>query len=143
MLQPEIIVALLSMLGTLAGSVIGVLTANKLTTFRLEQLEKKVEKHNNLVERKQGCYHRGLGCITPLCYMAWNARSGQLGFYRLSGVAVHLQKPDHHLRGVELIQELRLYRHDPAGRRGLLCAGLRRQKRVTGENRRINTVGLY
>ena len=51
MLQPEIIVALLSMLGTLAGSVIGVLTANKLTTFRLEQLEKKVEKHNNLVER--------------------------------------------------------------------------------------------
>ena len=51
MLQPEIIVALLPMLGTLAGSVIGVLTANKLTTFRLEQLEKKVEKHNNLVER--------------------------------------------------------------------------------------------
>lgn len=50
-MQPEIIVALLSMLGTLAGSVIGVMTANKLTTFRLEQLEKKVEKHNNLVER--------------------------------------------------------------------------------------------
>lgn len=43
--------ALLSMLGTLAGSVIGVMTANKLTTFRIEQLEKKVEKHNNLVER--------------------------------------------------------------------------------------------
>ena len=37
--------------GTLAGSVIGVMTANKLTTFRLEQLEKKVEKHNSLVER--------------------------------------------------------------------------------------------
>lgn len=50
-MQPEIIVALLSMVGTLAGSIIGVLTANKLTTFRLEQLEKKVEKHNNLVER--------------------------------------------------------------------------------------------
>ena len=50
-MQPEIIVALLSMLGTLAGSVIGVMTANKLTTFRIEQLEKKVEKHNNLVER--------------------------------------------------------------------------------------------
>jgi len=49
--QPEIIVALLSMVGTLAGSIIGVLTANKLTTFRIEQLEKKVEKHNNLVER--------------------------------------------------------------------------------------------
>ena len=50
-MQPEIIVALLSMVGTLAGSIIGVLTANKLTTFRIEQLEKKVEKHNNLVER--------------------------------------------------------------------------------------------
>lgn len=43
--------ALLSMVGTLAGSIIGVLTANKLTTFRIDQLEKKVEKHNNLVER--------------------------------------------------------------------------------------------
>lgn len=50
-MQPEIIVALLSMVGTLAGSIIGVLTANKLTTFRIDQLEKKVEKHNNLVER--------------------------------------------------------------------------------------------
>ena len=50
-MQPEIIVALLSMVGTLAGSIIGVLTANKLTTFRIEQLEKKVEKYNNLVER--------------------------------------------------------------------------------------------
>ena len=50
-MQPEIIVALLSMLGTLAGSVIGVMTANKLTTYRIDQLEKKVEKHNNLVER--------------------------------------------------------------------------------------------
>lgn len=43
--------ALLSMAGTLAGSVIGVMTANKLTTYRIDQLEKKVEKHNNLVER--------------------------------------------------------------------------------------------
>ena len=50
-MQPEIIVALLSMAGTLAGSVIGVMTANKLTTYRIDQLEKKVEKHNNLVER--------------------------------------------------------------------------------------------
>ena len=137
-MQPEIIVALLSMAGTLAGSVIGVMTANKLTTYRIDQLEKKVEKHNNLVERKQGCYHRGLGCITPLCYMAWNARSGQLGFYRLSGVAVHLQKPDHHLRGVELIQELRLYRHDPAGWRGFLRAGSQRQKRRCDERKQTD-----
>ena len=47
----EIIVALLSLLGTAAGSIAGVLAANRLTNFRIEQLEKKVEKHNNLVER--------------------------------------------------------------------------------------------
>lgn len=27
------------------------LTANKLTNYRIEQLEKKVNKHNNLIER--------------------------------------------------------------------------------------------
>lgn len=46
-----IIVAILSLLGTLAGSLCGILTANKLTNYRIEQLEKKVEKHNNVIER--------------------------------------------------------------------------------------------
>lgn len=46
-----IIVALLSLAGTLIGSVLGILTANKLTNYRIEQLEKKVEKHNNVIER--------------------------------------------------------------------------------------------
>lgn len=46
-----ILVAILSLIGTLIGSVTGILTANKLTTYRIEQLEKKVEKHNNVVER--------------------------------------------------------------------------------------------
>lgn len=46
-----IIVALLSLLGTLIGSVCGILTANKLTNYRIEQLEKKVEKHNCVIER--------------------------------------------------------------------------------------------
>lgn len=50
-MESEIIVAILSLLGTAAGSVAGVLTANRLTNYRIEQLEKKVEKHNNLVER--------------------------------------------------------------------------------------------
>ena len=47
----EIIVAVLSLLGTAAGSITGVLAANRLTNYRIEQLEKKVETHNNLVER--------------------------------------------------------------------------------------------
>ena len=50
-MQPEIVVALLSLIGTLAGSLIGVLASNKLTNYRIEQLEEKVAKHNNLVER--------------------------------------------------------------------------------------------
>ena len=50
-MQPEIVVALLSMIGTLAGSLIGVLASNKLTNYRIEQLEDKVAKHNSLVER--------------------------------------------------------------------------------------------
>ncbi len=47
----EIIIAICSLLGTLVGSLAGILTANKLTTYRIEQLEEKVKKHNNLVER--------------------------------------------------------------------------------------------
>lgn len=46
-----IIVGVLSMIGTLGGSLFGILAANKLTTFRIEELEKKVEKHNNVIER--------------------------------------------------------------------------------------------
>ena len=45
------IVALLSLAGTLIGSILGILAANKLTNYRIEQLEKKVEKHNSVVER--------------------------------------------------------------------------------------------
>lgn len=47
----EIIIALLGFAGTLVGSLLGVLTAQKLTQYRLQQLEEKVNKHNNLIER--------------------------------------------------------------------------------------------
>ncbi len=47
----EIIVALLSFTGTLLGTIGGIIASNKLTVYRISQLEKKVEKHNNLVER--------------------------------------------------------------------------------------------
>ena len=50
-MQSEIVVALLSMLGTAIGSVSGVMAANKLTNYRIEQLEKKVDKHNTVIER--------------------------------------------------------------------------------------------
>ena len=50
-MNEAIIVALLGFAGTLLGSLFGVLTAQKLTQYRLGQLEEKVNKHNNLIER--------------------------------------------------------------------------------------------
>lgn len=47
----NIIVGLLSLGGTLCGTFAGILTSTKLTNYRIEQLEKKVEKHNSVVER--------------------------------------------------------------------------------------------
>ncbi len=47
----EIIIALMSLLGTGIGSLGGILAANKLTNYRIEQLEKKVEKHNQVIDR--------------------------------------------------------------------------------------------
>lgn len=47
----EIVVALLGLIGTLGGSFLGVLAGTKLTNYRLERLEEKVNKHNQVVER--------------------------------------------------------------------------------------------
>lgn len=46
-----IIVAILALVGTLVGSLGGILAANKLVNYRLQQLEKKVDKHNQVIER--------------------------------------------------------------------------------------------
>ncbi len=47
----EIIVAAIAFCGTLCGTFGGIITANRLTNFRIEQLEKRVEQHNSVVER--------------------------------------------------------------------------------------------
>lgn len=47
----DILTALIAFSGTLVGSLGGILAANRLTVYRIEELEKKVSKHNNLVER--------------------------------------------------------------------------------------------
>lgn len=47
----EIFVAVLSLTGTLAGTFGGILTSSKLTAYRIQQLEEKVDKHNNFAER--------------------------------------------------------------------------------------------
>lgn len=50
-MSEAIFVAILGFVGTLLGSLFGVLAAQKLTQYRLSQLEEKVNKHNNLIER--------------------------------------------------------------------------------------------
>ena len=50
-MSQEIIMAIVSLLGTLIGTFAGILTSTNLIKYRIEQLEKKVEKHNNVVER--------------------------------------------------------------------------------------------
>jgi len=46
-----ILVAMLSLAGTLVGAFGGILVSNKLVNYRLEQLERKVDKHNSLIDR--------------------------------------------------------------------------------------------
>ena len=50
-MNSTIIVALISLVGTLIGSLGGIIVSSKLTNYRIEQLEKKVDKHNKFAER--------------------------------------------------------------------------------------------
>jgi hypothetical protein len=50
-MDQSVIVGLLSLVGTLAGTFGGILTGSRLTNYRLAQLEDKVARHNSLVER--------------------------------------------------------------------------------------------
>jgi hypothetical protein len=44
-------VAVMSLVGTLIGALGGILASSKLTNWRLQKLEEKVDKHNSLMER--------------------------------------------------------------------------------------------
>lgn len=46
-----VMVALFSLLGTVVGSFGGIVTSARLVNYRIEQLEKKVEKHNQFAEK--------------------------------------------------------------------------------------------
>jgi hypothetical protein len=50
-MDSTIVVALIGLAGSALGSLVGVLASQKLTQYRLQELEKKVDKHNNLLER--------------------------------------------------------------------------------------------
>jgi hypothetical protein len=50
-MTPELVVALLSLVGTCVGSIAGILTANRLTNYKIDQLTARVDKHNCLIDR--------------------------------------------------------------------------------------------
>lgn len=50
-MSATVIVGILSLAGTIIGTFGGIMAANRLTNYRIEQLEIKVDKHNNLIER--------------------------------------------------------------------------------------------
>lgn len=50
-METDIISNFLPLVGSLIGTFAGIFATSKLTEYRLKELEKKVEKHNNLVER--------------------------------------------------------------------------------------------
>lgn len=50
-MSETIVVALIGLAGSAIGAFAGVMASAKLTNFRLQQLEDKVAKHNNMVER--------------------------------------------------------------------------------------------
>jgi len=57
-MTPEVIVGILSLMGTFIGTIGGIMASNKLTLYRIQQLEEKVNKHNNLIERMYKCEDR-------------------------------------------------------------------------------------
>lgn len=50
-MDTEIVVAVIALIGSALGTFAGIVTSARLTTFRIEQLEKKVDKHNTVIER--------------------------------------------------------------------------------------------
>lgn len=46
-----VIVAIISLAGTLFGSLGGIVASGKLTGYRIDRLEEQVKKHNNVIER--------------------------------------------------------------------------------------------
>lgn len=50
-MNTNIIVAMLSLVGTLGGSLGGILVSSKLTNYRLQQLENRVAEHNHFAQR--------------------------------------------------------------------------------------------
>ena len=50
-MDPTVISAILALVGSLVGTFAGIITSSKLTEYRIKELEKKQDKHNQVIER--------------------------------------------------------------------------------------------
>ena len=50
-MMSEVIVGIISFLGTCIGALYGVIRASQLVNYRIGELEKRVDKHNTIIER--------------------------------------------------------------------------------------------
>lgn len=50
-MKPEIIVAIITSLSTLLAAAVSIIVNNRIIGYKVDELTKKVEKHNNLIER--------------------------------------------------------------------------------------------
>ena len=50
-MENEILMAGVTLIGSAIGTIGGILASSKLTNHRIKELEKKVEKHNNIITR--------------------------------------------------------------------------------------------
>lgn len=78
-MSSELLVALISLVGTALGTLGGILAANRLTNYRIEQLEKKVQAHNNIVERTYKLEGQMVECIHDIRDLK-NGRGGERCF---------------------------------------------------------------
>lgn len=50
-MSDNVLISLIALCGSGLGTLCGIILSNKLTNYRIEQLEKKMDKHNTIIER--------------------------------------------------------------------------------------------
>ena len=50
-MTPEVLHALINAISVIVSGLIAAIVSNKLMAYRIEQLEKKVDKHNSVIDR--------------------------------------------------------------------------------------------
>lgn len=50
-MNPEVLHALINAIAVIVSGLVSAIVSNKLMAYRIEQLEKKVDKHNSVIDR--------------------------------------------------------------------------------------------